>query len=50
MMWVRGVIQVLGIEISKGASFEISGIAGIGHIMVGLGIIFLFLDLKKSTR
>lgn len=50
MMAVRGVIQVLGIEISRGASFAISGVAGIGHIMVGTGIILLLIAFKKSAN
>ena len=38
MMTVRGITQVLGTELSKGANAAISGIAGIGHIITGTGI------------
>ncbi len=35
MMAVRGVTEVLGTELSKGANGAISGIAGLGHIITG---------------
>lgn len=49
MMAVRGVTQVLGtvLVLSTGASASISGIAGIGHILTGTGIVLLLLSLKK---
>lgn len=51
MMAVRGVTQVLGTELSKGADASISGIAGIGHILAGAGIVlFLTALLKCSDR
>lgn len=50
MMVVRGVTQVLGTSLSKAASASISGIAGIGHILVGVGIILLMVSLKKSAK
>ena len=46
MMAVRGVTQVLGMSLSAGASASISGIAGIGHILTGVGIILLLVSLK----
>ena len=46
MMAVRGVTQVLGMRLSAGASASISGIAGIGHIFTGVGIILLLVSLK----
>ncbi len=50
MMAVRGVTQVLGAELSKGADAAISGIAGIGHIIAGAGIILLIAALKKTAK
>lgn len=50
MMVVRGVPEVLGIALSKGMDAAISGIAGIGHILIGTGIIFLLLTLKKTAE
>lgn len=49
MLGVRGVFQVLGTEISKGADAAISGIAGIGHILTGVGIVLLLVSLKKCA-
>ena len=50
MMLVRGVIQVLNIPLSTGGSSAISGIAGIGHILVGTGIVLLIMSLKKAEE
>lgn len=49
MLLVRGVTQVLGLSLSTGASAAISGIAGIGHILTGAGIILLLITLKKAA-
>ena len=48
MYYVRGIIQVLGTELSKGANAAVSGIAGMGHIILGVGVVYLFLALKKT--
>lgn len=48
MFYVRGIIQALEVELSGGISAAISGVAGIGHILMTIGIVFLFLSLKKS--
>lgn len=50
MMVTRGITQVLAIPLSAGSSAAISGIAGIGHILTGLGIVFLILSLKKAAQ
>lgn len=50
MMAVRGVAQVLGVSLSAGASASISGIAGIGHILTGVGIVLLLAALRKAAR
>ena len=50
MLLVRGVTQVLGLNLSSAASASISGIAGIGHILTGIGIILLLLSLKKLAK
>ncbi len=47
MMIIRGIPQVTGITLSSGIDAAISGIAGIGHILVGTGIILLLVSLKK---
>lgn len=50
MMLVRGIIQVLNVGLSSGASGAISGIAGIGHILTGAGIVLLLISLRKSVK
>lgn len=47
MFMVRGIIQVLAIQLSKGMTATISGIAGISHIIVGASIVLLFVSLKQ---
>lgn len=50
MLLVRGVCQVLDLNFSTGLSAAVSGIAGIGHILTGTGIILLLVSLKKASR
>ena len=49
MFVVRGVTQVLGTALSSGMSAAISGMAGIGHILLGISLIFLLLQVKRSV-
>lgn len=49
MMVIRGITQVLNIALSKAADASISGIAGIGHLLTGAGIILLLLSLMKAA-
>lgn len=49
MFVVRGVTQVLGTELSSGMNAAISGIAGIGHILLGVSLILLLLQIKRSV-
>lgn len=46
---LRGLTQVWGTELSRGADASISGIAGIGHILTGVCIILLLLQVKKRA-
>lgn len=46
MLVVRDVVQVMGLIVSSAA---ISGIAGIGHIILGVSLILILLDIKKSV-
>ena len=50
MLAVRGVAQVRGMALSAAANASISGIAGIGHILTGIGIILLPLSFRKLTK
>lgn len=49
MFVVRGVNQVLGTALSTGMSAAISGMAGIGHILLGVSLILLLLQVKRSV-
>lgn len=46
---MRGLTQVWGTELSKGLDASISGIAGIGHILMGVCIILLLLKIRKQA-
>ena len=50
MMAVRGIAQVKAVELSRGADAAISGVAGIGHILTGTGLVLLLLSLRKQAR
>lgn len=50
MMVIRGVFEVLGTTLSSALHASISGVAGIGHILTGVGIILLLVSLKKATH
>ena len=45
MLIVRGIIQVLDLNV---VSALISGVAGIGHIILGVSLILILLDIKKA--
>lgn len=49
MLVVRGVTQVLGTALSAGMDAAISGIAGIGHIMLGLSLVLVLLQIRRSV-
>ena len=49
-MVARGITQVLNTQLSKGLNASIAGMAGIGHILVSIGIISLLLALKKVVK
>lgn len=47
MLLVRGVAQVRMLPLTRGADAAISGIAGIGHILLGVGIVLFFLTVRR---
>ena len=49
MLVVRGVTQVVLPTISSGLSAAISGIAGIGHILLGVSMLMLLAEIKGSV-
>lgn len=48
LLVVRGVTQVLGTAMPAGMSAAISGIAGIGHILLGISLVLLLLQVKQN--
>lgn len=49
MLVVRGVTQVLGTALSTGMSAAISGMAGIGHILLGVSMVLLLVQIKRAV-
>ena len=49
MFVVRGVTQVLETTLSSGMSAAISGVAGIGHILLGVSLVLLLLQVKRGV-
>ena len=49
MFVVRGITQVLGTALSSGMDAAISGIAGIGHILLGISLVLLLMQIKRSV-
>ena len=45
----RGLTQVWGTALSRTMDASISGIAGIGHILMGVSLILLLLKIKKQV-
>lgn len=49
MFVVRGIVQVLGTSLSAGMDVAISGIAGIGHILLGISMVLLLMQIRRSV-
>ena len=49
MLAVRGVTQVRGLSLTAGMNAALSGMAGIGHILLGFGLILLLLQLRARV-
>ncbi len=49
MLVVRGVTQVLGLALSSGMDAAISGMAGIGHILLGVSLVLLLLQIRRGV-
>ena len=48
MMLSRGTLEVIGLSLSSALDASISGIAGIGHILLGTGLILLLMSERKA--
>lgn len=49
MFVVRGIVQVLGTALSAGMDAAISGIAGIGHILLEISMVLLLMQIRRSV-
>lgn len=49
MLVVRGVTRVLGLTLSSGMDAAISGMAGIGHILLGVSLVLLLLQIRRGV-
>lgn len=49
MLFVRGITQVLNMPLFSGQDAAISGIAGLGHIILAVSIIYILLEIKKAV-
>jgi hypothetical protein len=45
---LRGLADVAGEAISRGLDASISGVSGLGHVLLGVGIVLLLFKLKKA--
>ena len=48
MMLTRRTLEVIGLPLSSALDAYISGIAGIGHILLGTGLILLLMSQRKA--
>lgn len=48
LLVVRGITQVQETTLSSGMDAAISGMAGIGHILLSVGILLLLIQVKRS--
>ena len=46
---LRGLVQVWGTELSRGMDAALSGVAGLGHILLGLSLILLLLRINRRA-
>ena len=47
MFIVRGILQVLNPNLTNGINSMISGIAGVGHIILGISLVWLIIEIRK---
>lgn len=45
---IRGITEVRGTDLSKAFDASISGIAGIGHILLSFSMVYLLLKVRKK--
>lgn len=48
MLFLRGLAEVMDWSGNKALDASISGIAGVGHIVLTVGFVFMFITLKRA--
>ena len=49
-LFSRGLADVSGTALSRGLDASISGVSGIGHILLGTGIVLMMIALGRQVR
>lgn len=47
MLVIRGVVQVLSLDVS---SAVLSGIAGIGHLILGISMVLVLISIRNCVK
>ena len=50
MMYVKGIQEILGVTLSKGALGMRAGVSGLSHLLVAVALFFLFKALKDVAK
>ena len=50
MMWIKGIYQVIGKNTELFNQNMFSGISGLGHIALGVGIVWMMLYIVKESK
>lgn len=50
MLLVRGIVQVLALPLSAAANGALSGVAGIGHLLLGVSLILLLVRIRAAAQ
>lgn len=50
VMFTRGMLEVLNIEITRGINGSLSGVSGIAHILLTIGLVWILNIVRKSVK
>ena len=50
MLFLRGLTEVLEVSVSSSLDAGISGFAGLGHMILSIGLVFYFLNLLYKLK
>ena len=49
MLLTRGITQVMALDLTPAMDATISGLSGVGHVILGVCLVLLLLEVKKSV-